>query len=92
MNAIRGPTGYIDKQGLIVNQRYNGRGITSDYLIEWMPQEPLYYYMFRAGEDIATPGNRPPPVKVRAHKRIERLRGRNGGVHVQAREGRAARR
>lgn len=64
MNAIRGLTGYADKAGVIVDQRYNGGGITPDYLIEWMARKPLYYYMFRGGDDIATPVNPAPPVKV----------------------------
>jgi tricorn protease len=64
MNAIRGLTGYADKQGIIIDQRFNGGGITPDYLIEWMQRKPLYYYMFRGGEDIPTPVNPAPPVKV----------------------------
>jgi C-terminal processing protease CtpA/Prc len=64
MNAIRGLTGYADKHGVIVDQRFNGGGITPDYLIEWMQRKPLYYYMFRGGDDIATPVNPAPPVKV----------------------------
>lgn len=63
-NAIRGLTGYADKAGIIIDQRYNGGGITPDYLIEWMARKPLYYYMFRGGDDIATPVNPAPPVKV----------------------------
>ena len=64
MNAIRGLTGYADKQGVIIDQRFNGGGITPDYLIEWMQRKPLYYYMFRGGDDIPTPVNPAPPVKV----------------------------
>ncbi|HEX3248776.1 MAG TPA: PDZ domain-containing protein [Pyrinomonadaceae bacterium] len=64
LNAIRGLTGYADKQGVIIDQRFNGGGITPDYLIEWMQRKPLYYYMFRGGDDIATPVNPAPPVKV----------------------------
>jgi len=64
MNAIRGLTGYADKAGIIVDQRFNGGGITPDYLIEWMQRKPLYYYHFRGGDDIATPVNPAPPVKV----------------------------
>jgi peptidase S41-like protein len=64
MNAIRGLTGYADKNGIIIDQRFNGGGITPDYLIEWMQRKPLYYYMFRGGDDIATPVNPAPPVKV----------------------------
>lgn len=64
LNAVRGLTGYAGKAGIIVDQRYNGGGITPDYLIEWMARKPLYYYMFRGGDDIATPVNPAPPVKV----------------------------
>ena len=64
MNAIRGLTGYADRQGIIVDQRFNSGGITPDYLIEWMQRKPLYYYHFRGGDDIATPVNPAPPVKV----------------------------
>jgi tricorn protease len=64
MHAIRGLTGYADKHGIIIDQRFNGGGITPDYLIEWMQRRPLYYYMFRGGDDIATPVNPAPPVKV----------------------------
>jgi tricorn protease len=64
MNAIRGLTGYGDRQGIIVDQRFNGGGITPDYLIEWLARKPLYYYHFRGGDDIATPVNPAPPVKV----------------------------
>jgi tricorn protease len=63
-NAIRGLSGYADKAGIIIDQRFNGGGITPDYLIEWMARKPLYYYMFRGGDDIATPVNPAPPVKV----------------------------
>ncbi|HET7113003.1 MAG TPA: S41 family peptidase [Pyrinomonadaceae bacterium] len=64
MNAIRGLTGYADKQGVIIDQRFNGGGITPDYLIEWMQRKPIYYYLFRGGDYIATPVNPAPPVKV----------------------------
>jgi len=64
MNATRGLTGYADKPGVIIDQRFNGGGITPDYLIEWMRRKPLYYYKFRDGDDIATPVNPAPPVKV----------------------------
>ncbi|HEX8267032.1 MAG TPA: PDZ domain-containing protein [Pyrinomonadaceae bacterium] len=63
-NAIRGLTGYSDKAGIIVDQRFNSGGITPDYLIEWLARKPLYYYAFRGGNDVATPVNPAPPVKV----------------------------
>ncbi|MGH9938632.1 MAG: S41 family peptidase, partial [Blastocatellia bacterium] len=64
IDAIRGLTGYGDRAGVILDQRYNGGGITPDYVIEWLKRKPLYYYTFREGDDIATPVNPGPAVKV----------------------------
>jgi tricorn protease len=64
LDFIRGLTGYSDRPGVIIDQRYNGGGITSDYLIEWLRRKPLYYYTFREGDDIATPVNPGPSAKV----------------------------
>lgn len=61
---IRGLTGYSERPGLIIDQRFNGGGITPDYLIEWLRRKPIYYYTFREGADIATPVNPGPAVKV----------------------------
>ncbi|HST22680.1 MAG TPA: S41 family peptidase [Blastocatellia bacterium] len=61
---IRGLVGYSDRPGIIIDQRYNGGGVTSDYLIEWLQRKPLYYYAFREGDDIATPVNPGPRAKV----------------------------
>jgi len=64
MDVIRGLTGYSDRPGVIIDQRYNGGGITPDYLIEWLRRRPIYYYTFREGDDIATPVNPGPSAKV----------------------------
>lgn len=64
MNAIRGLAGYSDRAGVIIDQRFNGGGITPDYLIEWLQRKSLYYYMFRDGDDIPTPVNPAPSTKV----------------------------
>lgn len=64
MNAIRGLTAAAGKAGVIIDQRFNGGGITPDYLIEMMLRKPLYFYRFRSGEDLPTPVNPAPPVKV----------------------------
>jgi tricorn protease len=64
IDAIRGLAGYGDRAGVIIDQRYNGGGITPDYVIEWLKRKPLYYYTFREGDDIATPVNPGPAVKV----------------------------
>jgi tricorn protease len=55
---FRGVYGYRDnKRALIIDQRFNSGGVTSDFLIEMLRREPIYYYRFRDGEDIATPTN-----------------------------------
>lgn len=64
MDFIRGLGGYSDLLGVVIDQRFNGGGITPDYLIEWLQRRPLYYYTFREGDDIATPVNPGPAVKV----------------------------
>jgi tricorn protease len=64
MDFIRGLAGYSDRSGVIIDQRFNGGGITPDYLIEWLRRKPLYDYTFREGDDIAVPVNPGPPVKV----------------------------
>ncbi|MCA1615371.1 MAG: PDZ domain-containing protein [Acidobacteria bacterium] len=64
VDAIRGLSGYSDRAGLIIDQRGNGGGITPDYLIEWLRRRPLYYYMFREGDDIPTPVNPGPAARV----------------------------
>lgn len=61
---IRGLSGNSDRAGLIIDQRFNSGGITSDYLIEWLQRKPLYYYTFREGDDIAVPVNPAPAAKV----------------------------
>jgi tricorn protease len=62
---LRGIYGYRDnKQGLIIDQRYNGGGTTADAIIEMLKREPIYYYKFRDGDDIATPTNPVPGPKV----------------------------
>jgi tricorn protease len=64
IDFTRGLTGYGDKQGIIIDQRFNGGGITPDYFIEWLKRRPLYYYTYREGEDIPTPVNPGPGTAV----------------------------
>src|SRR4030095_16661035 len=61
---IRGLVGYSERAGLIIDQRFNGGGITPDYLIEWLRRKPIYDYTFREGDDIPVPVNPGPAVKV----------------------------
>lgn len=64
LNAINGLTANADKAGIVIDQRFNGGGITPDYLIEMLRRRPLYYYTFRGGDDLPTAVNPAPPVKV----------------------------
>jgi tricorn protease len=64
LDFIRGLSGYSERPGLIIDQRFNGGGITPDYLIEWLRRKPLYDYAFRNGDDIPVPVNPGPAVKV----------------------------
>src|SRR5262249_4196213 len=64
LDFIRGLSGYSDRQAMIIDQRFNGGGITPDYLIEWLRRMPIYYYTFRERDDIAGPVNPGPAVKV----------------------------
>src|SRR5258705_13227572 len=43
MNAIRGLTGYADKQGVIIDQRFKGGGNTPDHLMERKQAKRRYY-------------------------------------------------
>ncbi len=54
----------LGKRGLIIDERFGGGGITSDFLIEMLARRPLYYYMFRDGGDLGVPTNAPPRAKV----------------------------
>lgn len=56
-NFLRGYYGAKGKRGLIIDQRFNGGGITSDLLISMLSRKPLYAYRFRYGQDLNVPVN-----------------------------------
>ncbi len=54
---FRGYFGSRSKPGIVIDQRGNGGGITPDFFIEMLARRPLYYYLFREGDDLAVPVN-----------------------------------
>lgn len=62
-----GPSGYaafnqdfyaqINKQGVIIDERFNSGGAPADYFIEVLKRQPLSYYTFREGDDFSFPQN-----------------------------------
>ena len=43
------------KQGIVVDERFNGGGAVADYMIEVMQRQPIFKMMTRDGEDITSP-------------------------------------
>jgi tricorn protease len=54
---LRGYYSAKGKRGLIIDQRFNGGGITSDLLISMLQRKPLYAYRFRYGQALTVPVN-----------------------------------
>jgi len=61
---LRGFLASEHKDGLIIDQRFNGGGITSDSLIEILQRKALYHYAFRHRSDLATPARPGPSARV----------------------------
>jgi tricorn protease len=49
--------GQLDKQGLIIDERFNSGGAPADYFIDVLRRAPLSYYAFREGNDLPFPAN-----------------------------------
>jgi tricorn protease len=45
----------IDKQGAVIDERFNGGGSAADYIIDYMRRPLMNYWSTREGEDFATP-------------------------------------
>jgi tricorn protease len=46
---------YTDKQGVIIDERYNSGGAPADYFIDMLKRVPLSVYTFREGADMNFP-------------------------------------
>lgn len=46
----------VDKDGVVLDERYNGGGKAADYIIETLNRKPLNYWTSREGKDYVTPG------------------------------------
>lgn len=56
--------GQLDKQGVIVDERFNSGGAPADYFIDALRRIPLSYYAFREGNDLPFPANALPGPRV----------------------------
>jgi tricorn protease len=45
----------LDKQGVIIDERFNGGGVTPDYVIDILRRFPLYKMISRESEDVSIP-------------------------------------
>jgi tricorn protease len=45
-----------DKDGVILDERFNGGGKAADYMIDYLRRQPLNYWTAREGRDYVTPG------------------------------------
>ncbi len=45
----------IDKEGAVIDERFNGGGSAADYFIEYMKRPLMNYWSTREGEDFTTP-------------------------------------
>ncbi|HYP53085.1 MAG TPA: S41 family peptidase, partial [Pyrinomonadaceae bacterium] len=54
----------LDKQGLIIDERFNAGGYGSDHIIDALRRQPLNAYAFREGATIAFPADFMPGPRV----------------------------
>jgi tricorn protease len=45
----------LDKQGVIIDERFNDGGVAADYIIDILRRSPLYKMMLRESEDVSMP-------------------------------------
>jgi tricorn protease len=52
---FRALSAYPNAEGLVVDERWNGGGITADAAVDALTREPLYEYMYRYGDGYSVP-------------------------------------
>jgi len=45
----------LDKQGVIIDERFNSGGVAADYIIDVLRRSPLYKVILRESEDVSMP-------------------------------------
>ena len=51
----RGFYSQLDKQGVVVDERYNGGGLVADYVVDMLARRPLNWHVTRQGQPYASP-------------------------------------
>jgi tricorn protease len=51
----RGFYSQLDKQGVIIDERYNGGGLVADYIVDMLRRQPLNWHVTREGRPYASP-------------------------------------
>jgi tricorn protease len=47
----------IDKQGAVIDERFNGGGLVAEYIVDYMRRPLMSYWTTRWGENFTTPAN-----------------------------------
>jgi len=71
---LRQWTAASDKDGVVIDQRYNPGGYGTDYILDLVGRRPLAWYMFRDARDL------PFPVIANAGPRVLLVHDRNGSA------------
>ncbi len=51
----RGFYSQLDKQGVIVDERFNGGGLVADYIVDMLRRQPLNWHVTREGQPYSSP-------------------------------------
>jgi tricorn protease len=51
----RGFYSQLDKQGVVIDERYNGGGLVADYIVDMLRRQPLNWHVTREGLPYASP-------------------------------------